>query len=647
MKRLFLSFAILFLSVLSSFAQNDKVDSVILIFKTHLDIGYTDFSCNVERKYLEKFIPEAMKIARELRKEGGEERYVWTTGAWLIDSFLKHSDTESCKLLEEAIEQGDIHWNAIPYTIESESANKDLLENMLRLNDRLNKRFGKKTVAAKMTDVPGHTRSIVPIFAQQGIKMLHVGVNGCSSVPDVPSFFRWQDERSGTELLVCYDSQYGGCSVLPDGKTAVQISFTGDNEGPHTLQQIKKIYADLHGKYPNAKIVAGSLDDVASALEKSRDNLPVLKSEIGDTWIYGFASSPLKIARFRTLERLYTKWLEEGKIDRNSNENIDFAIRLGLVAEHTWGTRGAEVGHFDIYDVDKFRDERNTPAFRYAEMTWKEQDEYIDQAVEMLPAPLKAVATDELDKITNIKEKNITNCRKLKKMDSLGRMSFRGSLIGGVSYQSYSKEDYLKFQKEYVRVYNQGFDKVGLEHQKCESHIVDAVPTCAGKCDGSIVYNMQFPVVDGVDSRVYPGKVQIEYKEAESGMDVTVTILDKPAVRLPEALWFSFWFDGINSLIAEKTGSEVNLLDVVSGGNRKMHFIDRYVDVSTDKGNFRIYPQDAPFLTIGERNGIGYSREYPNLDKGLHFCLFNNLWSTNFNLWWEGSIRYRFHIESR
>ena len=53
-------------------------------------------------------------------------------------------------------------------------------------------------------DVPGITRSVVPVLAGMGIKALTMGVNGGSAPPAIPhnTPFRWRDERSGSELLV-------------------------------------------------------------------------------------------------------------------------------------------------------------------------------------------------------------------------------------------------------------------------------------------------------------------------------------------------------------------------------------------------------------------------------------------------------------
>jgi hypothetical protein len=82
-------------------AQN-KVEKVHVIFKTHLDIGYTDLPSKVEQRYINEFIPKAIAVGEQLKAEGCKDRYVWTTGAWLIDAYLKQASPEAVKQLEDA-----------------------------------------------------------------------------------------------------------------------------------------------------------------------------------------------------------------------------------------------------------------------------------------------------------------------------------------------------------------------------------------------------------------------------------------------------------------------------------------------------------------------------------------------------------------
>ena len=225
-------------------APDPQVEKVLVIFKTHLDIGFTDLSSKVEQRYIDYYIPKAIEVARRLREEGGDERYVWTTGAWLVDAYLRQATPEAAAELEEAIRRGDIVWNGVPYTVESESMNRALFEGILRLSQRLDARFGKHTSAAKMTDVPGHTRSIVPLLSEAGIGFLHVGTNPAVSVPDVPPVCRWRDPASGREIILMYQGSYGDTMLLPDGRTAVSINLTGDNHGPHSIEEVHRIFAE-------------------------------------------------------------------------------------------------------------------------------------------------------------------------------------------------------------------------------------------------------------------------------------------------------------------------------------------------------------------------------------------------------------------
>ena len=67
-----------------------------------------------------------------------------------------------------------------------------LLDYDISIAKKLDQQFGLHTIAAKMTDVPGHTIGLVPALADAGIEYLHLGVNASSRVPDVPPMFLWK-----------------------------------------------------------------------------------------------------------------------------------------------------------------------------------------------------------------------------------------------------------------------------------------------------------------------------------------------------------------------------------------------------------------------------------------------------------------------
>ena len=69
----------------------DSVSKVHLVFKTHLDVGFTDFAQAVVRDYFAFYIPRAIELSLMLRERERAERFIWTTGSWLIYEYLEQA----------------------------------------------------------------------------------------------------------------------------------------------------------------------------------------------------------------------------------------------------------------------------------------------------------------------------------------------------------------------------------------------------------------------------------------------------------------------------------------------------------------------------------------------------------------------------
>lgn len=657
MKRISLFAFFLFLGIVDNMAQTsgEKIEKVYIAFKTHLDVGFTDLSSVVTERYVHDFIPKAIEVSERLRTDGSGDRYVWTTGSWLIWKYLRTASPEAVKLLEEAIGRGDIVWNSIPYTVESETMTRDMFETCLLLSKYLDKKYNKQTIAAKMTDVPGHTRSIIDPMYSAGIRLLHVGINSACPLPSVPTFCRWRSPE-GNDLVLVYQKDYGEDEVLPDGKTVVSINFTGDNHGPHSYERVKEIYADLRKRYPQAQLISASFNDIARELLQIKKDLPIVTSEIGDTWIFGYGGAPIRMAKFRAISWLYSQWLREGKIKKDSDVALDFIAELGLIAEHTQGVDvKTHLRQWDKYDMDKFLKARSEGVFNMAEASWKEIDNYIDSAIAFLPASLQKEAREAVAEVNKVE---LEDNSKIKPMERKRweQPIAGGMTLAGLSYQMFDEDDYDDFQNRYLRArYEWALDDLGKRGLK-EAHAASvtlhaqtiAQSVRKEKKGTRIITELRFPENEKVDKRVYPERMQVNCLTTKNGKlsEVALTIYDKPAVRLPESYWLSFTVPGIESVIAEKIGERVDLMDVVEKGNRQMHGIDRYVDLITSKGTIRISSKEAFLLNVGEAQGLNYSTNYPDKRKGVHFNLSNNLWGTNFSMWNEGSLTYHFVIET-
>lgn len=387
---------------------------LIIVDKTHLDLGFTDTAENVRRRYLTSFIPAAIDTAEKVN-DGAEKKFVWTTGAWLIKEALE-SGGELSRRTEKALKDGNIAAHAFPFTTHTELMDCDLLEYGLSIIDRIDEVSGRKTIAAKMTDVPGHTAAVVPMLAKHGIKLLHIGTNTAAARPDVPNLFLWK--FGGAEVVVIYSDGYGGMFSSPLTDKILYLDNAADNYGVRKPSAILRRFRRFQKQYPDYTVRAGRLDDIAENLWAVRDKLPVITDEIGDTWIHGAASDPYKTAALRTLNRLKQKWLAQGDIVRDSDAYRKFSDALLCITEHTWGgdmkVTLEDTEHYrkDKFvkahkrDIVKFHNIFGDFPFRFLaffgkaackkeysyskiERTWTEQREYLEKAMSALPCTCK------------------------------------------------------------------------------------------------------------------------------------------------------------------------------------------------------------------------------------------------------------------
>lgn len=660
--------------------QNENIEKVHLLFKTHLDIGFTDYASNVLDKYFNHFLPSALDLAKNSRLQNSKNQFIWTTGSWLIYESLEQANSSQRKRMEQAITAGDVVWHGLPFTMHTELMSRSMLQASVNLAKVLDERFGKKTIAAKMTDVPGHTRSLVPVLQQNNIEMLHIGVNPASSVPKVPAIFNWR-APDGSETMVMYQGDYGGVMVLPDQKTAVSIVFTGDNHGPQSQNEIVKIYNNLKKQFPNANIVASDLNMVTADLRKSKSDLPTITSELGDTWIHGPGSDPLKIAQFRELMRFRNELLVSGELKEGSSEDLAFATQLSMVAEHTWGLNvNSFLKSWDIYAQDKFEAALKTEPFRMMEKSWQEKRDYITKAVDILPSSLIGKANAKLNKLLP-EQTNLSGYNRLELQDTLETKFFKikfdtetgainslvqkesgrewasnNNALGLFAYQMFDQGDYERFHKQYLRIRPQwalaDFGKPGLESGNPVSNTWISKVKSAYKLEEieglRLFINSEIIVEEGRAPLACPAQICVEmfFPDNESDIQINLSWFNKKATRLPEALWFSFVPKLIKneSWTLDKSGQNVNPEDVVIDGARKLHAIQKGVWVGNNTPKFTIESLDAPIVAPGERNLLNFDNEIPKAKNGMHFCLFNNVWGTNFTMWLKDDMKFRFNL---
>src|ERR1035441_5213970 len=161
------------LAIAQAMAPSAELDvrRVIIVFKCHLDVGFTDTQAKVMHTYFKQYYPQAIETASRQR-ELGKNKYVWTTGSWLLYEYLEQASPDERHRMEEAVASGDIAWHALPFSWQTEMLDRSMIEGCLGFSQSLDARFGRRTIAGKMTDVPCHSRGIVSPLAAHGIRLL-------------------------------------------------------------------------------------------------------------------------------------------------------------------------------------------------------------------------------------------------------------------------------------------------------------------------------------------------------------------------------------------------------------------------------------------------------------------------------------------
>jgi hypothetical protein len=129
-------------------------------------------------------------------------------------------------------------------------------------------------------------------------------------------------------------------------------------------------------------------------------------------------------------------------------------------------------------------------------------------------------------------------------------------------------------------------------------------------------------------------------------IDVRLQWFEKTACRLPEAFWFSFAPVGLqaDSWLFEKLGQMISPLDVVSKGARHLHAIERGVFYQDQHTALQILSPDVPLVSPGKPSLLDFHNQLPEMDGGVHFNLYNNVWGTNFPMWFEDDALFRFSL---
>jgi len=403
MKQLLIFFYLFSISTLLTKAQelqpNPEINNLVIVFKTHFDIGYTDYAESVVSKYSGSLIQNALQIQESGRDLPENEQFVWTMAGWPMKAILENSQPDIRKKVGTALQEGRFAVHALPFTLETEACD---LENLVRgfsFSTDISYQYGLEIPRdAKMTDVPSHSWILPTLLTNAGVDILHLGCNPASQSPEIPMLFWWEGP-DGSRLMTMYWSKYYGTDLVPPAewpyKSWLAIIHTNDNQGPPKPEELKKIMAEAKKLAPNATIHIGRISDFYDLLMKEKPDLPVVRRDMPDTWIHGYMSMPREVKNSRhmkkdmfSLETLNTQlniWADQkndiSDLIKKANEN---AL---LFDEHTFGLAMSH-GHSGVFSYgDEFRTQQAMDIFYPITHSWKEKaDRVFQMEKKVIPA---------------------------------------------------------------------------------------------------------------------------------------------------------------------------------------------------------------------------------------------------------------------
>ena len=727
-----------------------QLKNVHVVFMNHLDVGYNGipkigFVINVLNTYFMEYFPRAVKLAFEMDNVDPDSGFIYTTHTWLLKLYLNCPkdfvlnnltlycpSPEEVEAMEDALKKGHVTWHSGPMNMQVEFMNSALLSSVLKWNNELNKKYRCCSQVWSLRDVPGLTGAAIPILKldEYKIKAVSVGVNPGSAPPAVPKLFQWQPFNQSKESIIGIwnpggyplnpgfsVSSPGGLSIMDsvisaqDGEALV-FAFRTDNSGPpSSLAEIQSTFDVLREQYAGARVFASTLDNFVNSINMS--SLPMVYGEIGDTWIQGIASDPLKTALYRAAGNA----LECSATMHAPNSDYNFLPYLVKLPEHTWGL--PSVHSTTNWSNEDFAKIRNEQSFTDAENSWLEQREFfyiVKQMIGMFPhtdivqcfeeamkqLELKLPDMDEFTSVDPTATFNTSNGASIAFgkdgsvvhfnatfKDRMFSFADKSHPLGLFTYHTYNESDFMLMNSQYDYYGNAGYDKPNSTASAHPRTAVYRFPMTGlyrnNKNDSIFLVKLEG---DPTAHSYYGGpekvwiQVQVVPKDPASSsgelLDLSFEVIwmYKTATRLAEATMFSFlpalqdrdgrWQDRLYKV--SPPGSPYfhaenffSVFSVVKNGSFYQHAVEqvnlvehgKFGDVTLGLKSLEVplvCPIFSNFDSFHTPTPFPYL-ERPGADSvdGFAFNLHNNIWNTNYPLWYpyvkeETKFRAKFNM---
>ena len=634
---------------------------VITVFKTHVDIGFTDLPQKVLAGYSGNWLAKVVEVCEQMKD--AEHPYIWTMPAFVLHYALRYCSPELKERTEQLIRDNIIVWHALPLTLRTEFFSGYELRQLFYYSRDLSHRYDKPLkIAAKMTDVPGHTQALIDVLCESGVKFLHLGCNPASTRPEVPELFFWES-KNGNRILTCYNKDYGASVIPPAGwnyPVYLSMNVTGDNCGVHGADTIDRLKAELNAYDSSMEFCTGTMDDFAEEiLECDLSYLPVIKGELGDTWIAGlgaFPESGCTIGDVRRNFETISRFLERNEDSEFEALQREYIENLMLFGEHSGGVDVKKlISDRREYEKDKLRQALQTLPYLYAQRGWNDELKWCKDAREAVVTLQHKVQEKygaefrEFDVVCGEKSSWTLEIEDAKLVMTSIKTGQRISM--GYLYEIIGRDTIDKYLDGYLRLKCDwsmaDFGRYKMDGTNTYPEITDRTFYPIWR-DGSTKGD-EVTIRYGTDVesfQIYGNAEMIELHAKVEGdkVHVSINIRNKQPTMYVEAgyMWFDI-HEKLQDVVVRKSGIEINPVeDIVLGANSALFAADSYVKAN----DVMIETVHSPLVCFGEPKIFRYNTgRFEMPDNGrVYFNLYNNMWSTGCPQWVSGNYRFEFYV---
>jgi len=368
--------------------------------------------------------------------------------------------------------------------------------------------------------------------------------------------------------------------------------------------------------------------------------------------------------------------LQAGQCSIDDPRFFLFSRMLLKNAEHTWGLDVKMNLDFQNWKKVDFLRARGLPNYQRMERSWMEQRQYLDHAlVELKDHPLRGKILSEFSRLHPVKIPDLNGFEMVSVNQRFhsGEFAVEFSGSGGIQYLSYQGQSYAgpgyQLAEFLYATYNElDYELMVRDYSYCPDCYWFAPDFLKPNLSihGNPLKTFSKPVLDQVwrkstsnedifvlrslmpvnVTRIFgcPSTIWTVYSfDKVKGIRIRLIWTGKSPNRMPEAAFMTFNPYGVdkNSWRVEKLGVSIDPYDVVKNGSLHQAGVDRLLTFSGAISGVKVVLESLDASVVSPSAPITFPSPLnrfqpndPNNVGGMHFILQNNVWGTNYVMWY-------------